>query len=75
MPWNDVLRARESRLFSSLNSHKTALYAFVSSVAVLVTVVHALRKQSNFYSLVIHLSKSNRSVLVSHHIRLTRSLD
>ncbi|KIJ18970.1 hypothetical protein PAXINDRAFT_70245 [Paxillus involutus ATCC 200175] len=74
MPWNDVLRARESRLFSSLNSHKTALYAFVSSVAVLVTVVHALRKQSNFYSLVIHLSKSNRSVLILANFGLLLAL-
>ncbi|KIK82212.1 hypothetical protein PAXRUDRAFT_832347 [Paxillus rubicundulus Ve08.2h10] len=74
MPWNDVLRARESRLFSSLNSHKMVSYALVSSVAVLVTVVHALRKQSNFYSLVIHLSKSNRSVLILANFGLLLAL-
>ncbi|KAF8135634.1 hypothetical protein EV363DRAFT_1551350 [Boletus edulis] len=64
MPWIDALRARENRLFAALSSHKVLLYATVSSIAVSATVASALRRYSNFYSLAIHLSKSNRSVLI-----------
>lgn len=71
MPWIDALRARENRLFTSLSSHKVLLYATISSVAVSATIASALRRHSNFYSLAIHLSKSNRSVLVSLHLRHT----
>ncbi|KAF9245005.1 hypothetical protein BU15DRAFT_85815 [Melanogaster broomeanus] len=51
-------------MFSSLNSHKMLLYTVLSSVAVSATIASALRSHSNFYSLAIHLSKSNRSVLI-----------
>ncbi|KIJ67589.1 hypothetical protein HYDPIDRAFT_84249 [Hydnomerulius pinastri MD-312] len=64
MPWNDVLRARENRIFSSLNSHKMLLYSVVSSLALSATIANALKRHSNFYSLAIHLSKSNRSVMI-----------
>ena len=74
MPWIDALRARENRLFASLSSHKVLLYATMSSIAVSVTIASALRRHSNFYSLAIHLSKSNRSVLVSVHLQYTASL-
>ncbi|KAI9572100.1 hypothetical protein HD554DRAFT_2296814 [Boletus coccyginus] len=63
MPWIDGLRARENRLFTSLSSHKVLLYGTISSIAVSATIASALRRHSNFYSLAIHLSKSNRSVL------------
>lgn len=65
MPWNDAFRTRENGLLTSLSSHKMLLYASISSIAVSATVASALRRHSNFYSLAIHLSKSNRSVLVS----------
>ena len=71
MPWIDALRARENRLFTSLSSHKVLLYATLSSIAVSATIASALRRHSNFYSLAIHLSKSNRSVLVSVHLQHT----
>ncbi|KAG9316427.1 hypothetical protein JVU11DRAFT_2461 [Chiua virens] len=64
MPWVDALRARENRLFTALSSHKTLLYATISSIAVSATIISALRRHSNFYSLAIHLSESNRSVLI-----------
>ncbi|KAH0827576.1 hypothetical protein J3R83DRAFT_4299 [Lanmaoa asiatica] len=64
MPWNDALRARDNRFFASLSSHKVLLYATISSIAVSATIASALRSHSNFYSLAIHLSKSNRSVLI-----------
>ena len=73
MPWIDALRARENRLFTSLSSHKVLLYATLSSIAVSATIASALRRHSNFYSLAIHLSKSNRSVLVSVHLQHTTS--
>ncbi|KAG8213762.1 hypothetical protein J3R82DRAFT_10471 [Butyriboletus roseoflavus] len=64
MPWIDALRARENSFFASLSSHKVLLYATISSIAVSATIASALRSHSNFYSLAIHLSKSNRSVLI-----------
>ncbi|KAF9222617.1 hypothetical protein BS17DRAFT_881014 [Gyrodon lividus] len=74
MPWGGVLRARETQIFSSLNSHKMLLYTLVSSVAVSATIANALRRQSNFYSLAIHLSKSNRSVLILANFGLLLAL-
>jgi E3 ubiquitin-protein ligase synoviolin len=48
----------------SLLSHRIQLYTLVSLIAVSVVVLNALRNFSNFYSVVIYLSKSGRSVLV-----------
>lgn len=59
MPWTT-----RSTIVSSLYAHKMLLYALVSSVAVTTTIANALKRHSNFYSLTIYLSKSNRSVLI-----------
>ncbi|KAI6121361.1 hypothetical protein F5141DRAFT_1258373 [Pisolithus sp. B1] len=64
MPWPDLIRPTQSTIVSSLYAHKMLLYALVSSVAVITTIANALKKHSNFYSLTIYLSKSNRSVLI-----------
>ncbi|KAH7888359.1 hypothetical protein F5I97DRAFT_1803889 [Phlebopus sp. FC_14] len=75
MPWHDgQFRPRESFLFSYLTSHKMLLYGVVSFVAVSATVMSALKRHSNFYSLAIHLSKSNRSVLILANFGLLVSL-
>ncbi|KAH7915227.1 hypothetical protein BJ138DRAFT_177201 [Hygrophoropsis aurantiaca] len=63
MPWNDVL-PRQLPLVSSLNSHKVLLYSLISTVAVSATITNAFKTHSNFYSVAIYLSKSNRSVLI-----------
>ncbi|KAL4074300.1 hypothetical protein V8B97DRAFT_1930850 [Scleroderma yunnanense] len=64
MPLNDALRPTQGAIASSLYSHKMLLYALVSSIAVTTTVVNALKRHSNFYSLAIYLSKSNRTVII-----------
>ncbi|KAI6135786.1 hypothetical protein EV401DRAFT_1844089 [Pisolithus croceorrhizus] len=64
MPWSDLVRPTQSTVVSSLYAHKMLLYALVSSVAVITTIANALKRHSNFYSLTIYLSKSNRSVLI-----------
>jgi E3 ubiquitin-protein ligase synoviolin len=64
MPVNEVLRERTQAVASTLNSHRVFLYALVSTLAVSATIANALKNQSNFYSVAICLSKSNRSVLV-----------
>ncbi|KAG5636360.1 hypothetical protein H0H81_008308 [Sphagnurus paluster] len=63
MPLNDVLRHRMHALAGVINSHRIAIYSFVSLLAVSVAIANALRNYSNFYSVAISLSKSNRSVL------------
>ncbi|KAG6920120.1 hypothetical protein DXG01_010188 [Tephrocybe rancida] len=63
MPLNDVLRHGTHALAGSLNSHRILLYSIVSLFAVSLTIANALRNYSNFYSVAISLSKSNRSVL------------
>lgn len=64
MPWPDLVRPTQNTIVSSLYAHKMLLYALVSSVAVITTIANALKRHSNFYSLTIYLSKSNRSVLI-----------
>lgn len=64
MPFYDLLQQRAHPVVASLNSHKVLLYALVSTVVVSATITNALRSHSNFYSVAIYLSKSNRSVLV-----------
>ncbi|KIY48035.1 hypothetical protein FISHEDRAFT_44057 [Fistulina hepatica ATCC 64428] len=54
---------RRNGLVHALGSHKLLIYSIFSVLAVSATVVDALRDQSNFYSVVIYLSKSSRSVL------------
>ncbi|KAG6813681.1 hypothetical protein H0H92_008529 [Tricholoma furcatifolium] len=63
MPLNNVLRHGTHILASSINSHRILLYTVVSVLAVSVVIANALRDYSNFYSVAISLSKSNRSVL------------
>ncbi|GLB37252.1 putative RING-H2 zinc finger domain containing protein [Lyophyllum shimeji] len=63
MPLNDVLRHRTHALASALNAHRILCYSFVSLLAVSLAIANALRNYSNFYSVAISLSKSNRSVL------------
>ncbi|KAF5385988.1 hypothetical protein D9615_002410 [Tricholomella constricta] len=63
MPLNDVLRHRTNALASSLNSHRILIYSLFSVLAVSAAIANALRNYSNFYSVAISLSKSNRSVL------------
>ena len=64
MPLHDLLQQRAHPVVASLNSHKVLLYGLVSTVVVSATIINALRSHSNFYSVAIYLSKSNRSVLV-----------
>jgi hypothetical protein len=65
MPLNGFLRQRAHPIVASFNHHKVLLYGLVSTIAVSATITNALRCHSNFYSVAIYLSKSNRSVLVS----------
>jgi len=64
MPFRDVLRPRFQPIAGSLLSHRLLLYTLSSTVAVTATIINALQKHSNFYSVAVYLSKSNRSVLV-----------
>lgn len=64
MPFNGFLRQRAHPIVASFNYHKVLLYGLVSTIAVSATISNALRYHSNFYSVAIYLSKSNRSVLV-----------
>ncbi|KAG2153893.1 hypothetical protein DEU56DRAFT_771657 [Suillus clintonianus] len=64
MPLNDFLGQRARPIVASFNSHKVLLYGLVSTIAVSATITNALRCHSNFYSVAIYLSKSNRSVLI-----------
>jgi hypothetical protein len=64
MPLHDVLRQGTHAFAGSLNSHRIFLYGLVSAIAVSAVIINALKNYSNFYSVAIYLSKSNRSVLV-----------
>lgn len=64
MPLNGFLRQRAHPIVASFNHHKVLLYGLVSTIAVSATITNALRCHSNFYSVAIYLSKSNRSVLI-----------
>ncbi|KAG1771146.1 hypothetical protein EV702DRAFT_1181480 [Suillus placidus] len=64
MPLNAFLRQRAHPIVASFNYHKVLLYGLVSTIAVSATITNALRCHSNFYSVAIYLSKSNRSVLI-----------
>ncbi|TFL06036.1 hypothetical protein BDV98DRAFT_542413 [Pterulicium gracile] len=58
------LRRGANVLASSLGSHKLWLYALVSTVAVSAAITNALQSYNNFYSIMVFLSKSSRSVVV-----------
>jgi hypothetical protein len=58
----DMLRMQP--FTTSLNSHRILLYTLISTIAVSAAIANALKNHSNFYSVAIYLSKSNRSVLV-----------
>jgi hypothetical protein len=64
MPLNDVLRQSTHVFAGSLSSHRIILYGLASAITVSAVIVNALKNHSNFYSVAIYLSKSNRSVLV-----------
>ncbi|KII92232.1 hypothetical protein PLICRDRAFT_172347 [Plicaturopsis crispa FD-325 SS-3] len=64
MPVNDLLRHRMQPVATVVNSHRILLYSLVSTLAVTATIANALKNHSNFYSVAIYLSKSNRSVLI-----------
>ncbi|KAG1851666.1 hypothetical protein F4604DRAFT_1592364 [Suillus subluteus] len=64
MPLNGLLRQTAHPIVASFNHHKVLLYGLVSTIAVSATITNALRCHSNFYSVAIYLSKSNRSVLI-----------
>ena len=75
MPLHDVLRQRMQHLTAAVTSNRIFLYSVFSTFAVAATIANACRAQSNFYSILIYLSKSSRSVLVripvcSSHIYL-----
>lgn len=55
---------RMQPLAASFNAHRILVYTLVSTVAVSAAIANALKNHSNFYSVAIYLSKSNRSVLV-----------
>ena len=57
----------------SLAAHRLLLYTVFSLGAVSAVVVNALRRQSNFYSVAVFLSRSNGSVVVRPSIQLTRA--
>lgn len=74
MPLNGFLRQRAHPIVASFNYHKVLLYGLVSTIAVSVTISNALRYHSNFYSVAIYLSKSNRSVLVRDALIVIHSI-
>ncbi|OJA10170.1 hypothetical protein AZE42_01829 [Rhizopogon vesiculosus] len=74
MPLHDFLRQRAHPVAASFNSHKVLLYGLVSTLAVSATITNALRCHSNFYSVAIYLSKSNRSVLILANFGLLLAL-
>lgn len=49
------------------------LYGLVSTSLFIWTVLHAFRQRSNFYSAAVYLSKSNASLMVRAHLRLSRT--
>jgi hypothetical protein len=65
MPLNEAIRSRTQSLVLTLNGYRFLLYTLLSTLAVSTAIGNALRTHSNFYSVAIYLSKSNRSVLVS----------
>lgn len=64
MPIHDVIRQRLQPVAASVTSNRIMLYAFFSTCAMLGAIANACINQSNFYSVMIHLSRSGRSVLV-----------
>jgi E3 ubiquitin-protein ligase synoviolin len=59
-----ALQSVASSLTSVLNSHKLLLYSVISTVTVLVAIINSLQSYNNFYSIVVYLSKSSRSVVI-----------
>ncbi|THV06784.1 hypothetical protein K435DRAFT_960381 [Dendrothele bispora CBS 962.96] len=64
MPLNHLVRRTSQAVLNSVTSHRIAVYALLSTVAVVAAILNALKNHSNFYSVAIYLSKSSRSVLV-----------
>ncbi|KAI0305634.1 hypothetical protein B0F90DRAFT_1808856 [Multifurca ochricompacta] len=70
----DSLRPRLQSFAGSILSHRIFLYTFASTLAVSTTVINALQNHSNFYSVVVYLSKSGASVLVLANFGLLLAL-
>ncbi|TCD64735.1 E3 ubiquitin-protein ligase hrd1 [Steccherinum ochraceum] len=64
MPIHDAIRQRLQPVAASVTSNRIMLYAFFSTCAMLGAIANACINQSNFYSVMIHLSRSGRSVLI-----------
>ena len=65
MPFNGIVRRGLRPITSSITSSRVFWYATCSTLATLVTIGHACRNFSNFYSVAVYLSRSGRSLLVS----------
>ncbi|KZP34269.1 hypothetical protein FIBSPDRAFT_923812 [Athelia psychrophila] len=70
----DLLRRPRIPISASLSSHRILLYSVVSALAVSAAIANALKNHSNFYSVAIYLSRSNRSVLVLANFALLIAL-
>lgn len=66
MPLNDILRQRMQPLTAAMTSNRIILYAIFSTGAMFGAILNACRNQSNFYAVTVYLSRSGRSLLVSH---------
>jgi E3 ubiquitin-protein ligase synoviolin len=60
-PVGALVRDRLAPLFSM---NRVVIYALCSILAITATTLNAMRTYNNFYSVAIHLSRSNRSLLV-----------
>ncbi|KAL1735624.1 hypothetical protein EV714DRAFT_183934, partial [Schizophyllum commune] len=64
MPPIEALRHRTRDAISSVSNNKLALYAVLSVFATAGCIVNGARNHSNFYSVMIYLSRSSASVLI-----------
>ncbi|KZT43674.1 hypothetical protein SISSUDRAFT_978355 [Sistotremastrum suecicum HHB10207 ss-3] len=65
---------RALRPSSIFTANRIFLYAVFSTFAVVATVLSTFKNHSNFYSVAVHLSRSNRSVLVLANFSILLSL-
>ncbi|KAL1753710.1 hypothetical protein FB107DRAFT_292206 [Schizophyllum commune] len=64
MPPIEAIRHRTRDAISSISNNKLALYAVFSVFATAGCIVNGARNHSNFYSVMIYLSRSSASVLI-----------
>ncbi|KAL1748629.1 hypothetical protein HDZ31DRAFT_79497 [Schizophyllum fasciatum] len=74
MPPVEALRHRTRDAISSLSNNKLALYAVFSVFATAGCIVNGARNHSNFYSVMIYLSRSSASVLIFANFGLLLAL-